>query len=160
MSEVEKYKWADVEVGDSVYVIEYSWKMLLFNGVEVPSTYAARVDAIEGSREDFSKHKLVTFYCIRTDNGQKFKFHINGLLTSYRGIEIEGEYCRSNDSDSIIAVFKNFVGEDIDHYATMNRGLYEKMLVDVRTKARDIAKNKMNIIREQLKVINSNLKIK
>ena len=155
-----KDKWRDVVVGDIVYVWEYSWRMLTFNEIEVPDTYIARVDGIEGTTEDFDNNKLVTFYCVRTDNGQKFKLHINGMLTHHRGIDIGGEYLYSNDSDSILAIFHNFESEKTDHYATMNKKMYEDAIKSIRTKADEIAKRHMYIIREQLKIINKNLKIK
>lgn len=155
-----KNKWRDVEIGDIVYVWEYSWKMLTFKEVEVPDTYTAHVDAIEGTTEDFDNGKLVTFYCVRTDNEQKFKFHINGMLNHHRSVDIDGEYLYSNDSDSILAIFHNFESESTDHYATMNKQLYEKAIKSIRKKADEIAKRQMYIIREQLKIINKNLKIK
>ena len=66
----------------------------------------------------------------------------------------------SNDSDSILAIFHNFESEKTDHYATMNKQMYEDAIKNIRTKADEIAKRHMYIIREQLKIINKNLKIK
>ena len=154
-----KNKWREVSIGDKLYVLTYPQFMLTFSNVGVPEVFTAHVESIYGEETDHKNGTLVSYFCRRDDTDETFTININGILTKYRTVEIDDEKYQANQSDNIIAYFKNFDGDDSERFATMNVEFFKKFINYIKERAHQNAKKKMTIIREQLKMINLNLKI-
>ena len=156
---MSKNKWREVSIGDKLYVLAYPKFMLTFNNVGVPEVFTAHVESIDGEETDHNNGTLVIYFCRRDDTDETFRININGVLTRHRTVEIDGEKYQANQSDNIIAYFKNFDGDDYERFATMNVEFFKKFINFIKVRAQQNAKKKMTIIREQLKMLNLNLKI-
>ena len=154
-----KNKWRDVSIGDKLYVLTYPQFMLTFRNVGVPEVFTAHVESIDGEETDHNNGTLVTYFCRRDDTDETFRININGVLTRYRTVEIDGEKYQANQSDNIIAYFKNFDGDDYERFAMMNVEFFKKFINYIKLRAQQNAKKKMTVIREQLKMLNLNLKV-
>ena len=148
-------QWREVAAGDLLYVVTHSQYLLMFNKIDFPEMFTAHVESVEKSD---GPRGLIECVCVRDDNTQKFKIYINGYFPSMMSAEINGVFYEMNKSKSYLASFKMFDSDDMCRVAAFDKELYNAYIISVRDKAREKAKQKISIIKEQLKIINQNLK--
>ena len=152
-------RWRDASKGDLLYVVVHSKYLMMFSHkIDVPEMFTARIEDIEIS-DRTNKEPHITCSCIRNDSAKQFKIYLNGFLPSMRSVEFNGTFYETNKSDSLIASYTEFDSEDVYRVVFLDKDLFNSYILSLREKSKENAKQKIGVIKEQLKIINQNLKL-